>query len=276
MIGELEKIWNLWNLNSTELLGIGVAVSGVIDSKNGIIKNSFLLKWENIKLAKILNDKFSVYIFISNDVDSFALAQLWKGEAWKYPNSMFLTLGVGIGGAIILNGKLHSSNGGVGEFGHMTVKLDGRKCNCGSKGCLEAEASFEVLAEKVFEKTDSVKLKSLYESLNTTESSEMEFLQEAITHDKKTLTEVFNEYSKIIGIALKNIINIFAPDYLLLGGEALQFKEYFFNTSINYAKENAFIGLADNLVFDEDKLGDKAWTYGCIYQIIVNELLTVK
>jgi len=272
VLSELIKIWNEWKYINIELLGIGVAVSGVVDSKFGIVVNSYLLEWKKVELKKMINEVFDVRTIILNDVDSFALAQLWKGMAWKHSNSIFMTLGVGIGGAMIINGKLHTSHGGVGEFGHMTVKMNGKRCNCGSHGCLEAEASFMVLANRVHAKTSSKELNDFYKTLKTTESSELQYLEKAVIYDEKVVQCVFKEYSEIIGIALKNLINIFAPQYLLLGGEAMRFEKYFYEDTINIAKENAFAGLADNVIFDKDSLGDSAWTYGCIYEIIEKEL----
>jgi predicted NBD/HSP70 family sugar kinase len=273
IIDELKLQWQLWKEEyGIEFLGIGVAVSGVVDSINGTVINSYLLKWKNVKLAESLKREFSVDVQILNDVDSFALAQMWKGKAYQYKNAAFLTLGVGIGGSIILNGTLLSTYGTVTEFGHITVREDGIKCNCGSRGCLEAEASFKALSEKINLATTSTKLKTAFQTMNDAESSEIDFIKRALTEDKETVLEIFREYSSLVGIVLKDIINIFRPDYFLIGGEAMAFSDYFYNDTVEFAKRNCFKGLSDNLLFDKDHIGENAWTLGCIYKVIDRDM----
>jgi len=277
VVSELKKQMKQWfQRYKRDFLGIGVAVSGVVDSINGTVINSYLLKWKNIKLSEILKKAFNKDVQILNDVDSFALAQLWFGRAKKYDNSVFLTLGVGIGGSVILNKRLLSSYGGVSEFGHMTIRENGNECNCGSRGCLEAEASFMELARTIAEKTKLETLKRDFNMMQETESSEIEFLERAKTSDKETFYQVFSQYSDLIGLVLKNIINIFKPEYLLIGGEAMEFSEYFYEKAIQYAKGNCFNGLSENLNFDKDAIGEDAWTLGCIYRVIENNILTSK
>ena len=269
IIEELNKRWQLWKKEyDMEILGIGVAVSGVVDSINGTVINSYLLQWQNVKLADSLKKAFAVDVQLLNDVDSFALAQMWKGEAYRYKSAAFLTLGVGIGGSIILKGTLLSTYGAVTEFGHITVREEGIKCNCGSKGCLEAEASFKALAEKINLATSSEKLKKAFQTMTDAESAEIDFLKLALKTDPRAANVVFKEYAMLVGIALKDIINIFRPDYFLIGGEAMEFSECFYQQAVEFSKKNCFNGLCDHLVFDKDHIGENAWTLGCIYKVI--------
>jgi len=245
-----------------------VAVSGVVDTKTGTVINSYLLKWQNVKLAECLKREFAVDVQLLNDVDSFALAQMWKGKAYQYQNTAFLTLGVGIGGSVILNGKLLSTYGAVTEFGHITVRKEGIRCNCGSKGCLEAEASFKALAEKINSMTSSKSLRRAFQTMTDAESAEIDFLKLSLETDQKATMDVFKEYSILVGIALKDIINIFRPDYFLIGGEAMAFSAFFYQQALEFSKKNCFNGLSDHLVFDKDHIGENAWTLGCIYKVI--------
>jgi len=271
VVSATETVLKEWNrLMGESLLGIGIAVSGIVDSLKGVVKNSFLLNWKEVPIAKLISERSGKKTFVMNDVDSFALAQFWKGDVNNHKNCVFITLGVGIGGAVAIDGKLHLTGAGSGEFGHMTISQNGNGCTCGSRGCLEAQASFEVLARKVFSRTTSSELKKLYSSVKATETSEMHYLKRAVEIDKETAI------GEDIGTALKNLINVFAPDYLLIGGEALEFSEFFLESSIDHARRNAFSGLADNIEFDIDRIGEKAWTLGCIYRVIESELFTVR
>jgi predicted NBD/HSP70 family sugar kinase len=262
--------------NKNHLIGASVAVSGTIDSIKGVVLDSFILNWKNVELGKILKNILKVPIYIINDADSFTLAHLWKGKLKKHKHALVMILGVGIGGSLIVNGNLYTGSGGAGEIGHMTIKENGNKCSCGSYGCLEAEASFESLVNKIYTKSENILLKEYHKTFKNTELSEIDFIRLALKEDPQVSQEVFKEYSTLIGIAIKNLINIFTPEYFLIGGEALEFSDYFLDNSINYAKENAFGNLGERVIYDVDNLGPKAWMLGGIYQVIQEEMFYIK
>ncbi len=250
------------------LLGISVAVSGIVNPNTGTVVNSFLLGWNNVEIAKMIRQEIDTYIFVVNDVDSFSLAQLYKGNARFYKNSVVMTLGVGIGGSLIIDKKIHTADGGVGEIGHMSIVPDGNLCTCGSKGCLEAESSIAAVASRISNETAVSELKNIFLSVTNTEMSELEFIRKAIDLDIKSCKKVFGKFSQEIGIAMKNLINILAPDYFLLGGETLEFRDLFMQDAIEYAKKNAFGTLGTKVCIETDTLGRNAWTLGGIYKII--------
>ncbi len=262
--------------NNNHLVGASVAVSGTVDSSNGIVLDSFILRWKNVKFGEMLSKQLKVPVYIMNDVDSFTTTHLWKGKLRKHSNALVITLGTGIGGSLIVNGELYTGNGGAGEVGHMTVYENGNRCNCGSLGCLEAEAGFEALVNKIYKKTKNKTLLEDYRNFQNTEMSEMDFIKLALKEDLKATREVFEEYSMLVGIALKNLINIFAPEYLLIGGEALEFSEHFLEKAINYARKNAFGNLGKRVTFDVDDFGEEAWTLGGVYKVIQEEMFAIK
>lgn len=261
--------------NNNHLVGASVAVSGTVDSSNGIVLDSFILRWKNVKFGEMLSKQLKVPVYIMNDVDSFTTTHLWKGKLRKHSNALVITLGTGIGGSLIVNGELYTGNGGAGEVGHMTVYENGNRCNCGSLGCLEAEAGFEALVNKIYKKTKNKTLLEDYRNFQNTEMSEMDFIKLALKEDLKATREVFEEYAMLVGIALKNLINIFAPEYLLIGGEALEFSEHFLEKAINYARKNAFGNLGKRVTFDVDDFGEEAWTLGGVYKVIQEEMFAI-
>ncbi len=262
--------------NRNHLVGASVAVSGSVDSLNGIVLDSFILGWKNVKFGEMLSKQLKVPVYIMNDVDSFTTTHLWKGKLTKCKDAIVITLGVGIGGSLVVDGNLYTGNGGAGEVGHMTVRENGDRCNCGSLGCLEAEAGFGALVNKIYDKTKSERLLVTYKNFQNTEMSEMDFIKLSLREDPKVTGEVFEEYSMLVGIALKNLINIFAPEYLLIGGEALEFSEHFLEKAINYARKNAFGNLGKRVTFDVDDFGEEAWTLGGVYKVIQEEMFAIK
>ncbi|HOT31016.1 MAG TPA: ROK family protein [Petrotogaceae bacterium] len=251
-----------------QLLGISVAVSGIVNPNTGTVVTSFLLGWKDVELAQMIKKEVDTYIFVVNDVDSFSLSQLYNGNARFYKNSVVMTLGVGIGGSLIIDKKIHTADGGVGEIGHMSVVPNGNKCTCGSRGCLEAESSIAAIAARINKATTVAELKKIFSSVSNTEISELEFIRKAIDLDNKACKKVFKEFSVEIGIAMKNLINILAPDYFLLGGETLEFRDLFMKDAIEFAKKNAFGTLGTKVCIETDTLGRNAWTLGGIYKII--------
>ncbi|HDP77688.1 MAG TPA: ROK family transcriptional regulator [Mesotoga infera] len=272
--GSLDRMRRSLAMPADRLLGIGLAVSGVVDPVAGIVRNSFLLEWEDVPIRQLIEQRVGAKTYVMNDVDSFSLAQMWKGKARNYRNAVFITLGSGVGGAIFLEGNLYSSRGGTGEIGHMTVVKDGRKCTCGSRGCLEAEASFEALANDIWKFSKTREVQRLYEEMKRTESSELEFIREALRIEG-SMDEAFRNYSEIIGIALKNVVNIFAPEYILIGGEALEFKDHYLKESIEICKVNSFGRIVQGVTFDIDEMGELAWVLGAVYRVIEDTLFTV-
>jgi len=239
------------------------------------VLDSFILGWKNVKLGEMLSKQLKVPVYIMNDVDSFTTTHLWKGKLTNCKDALVITLGVGIGGSLVVDGNLYTGNGGAGEVGHMTVRENGNRCNCGNLGCLEAEAGFGALVNKIYGKTKSEKLLMMYRNFQNTEMSEMDFIKLALKEDAKVTGEVFEEYAVLVGIALKNLINIFAPEYLLIGGEALEFSGHFLEKAINYAKKNAFGNLGKRVTFDVDNFGEEAWTLGGVYKVIQEEMFAI-
>ncbi|MDI3516083.1 MAG: hypothetical protein PWP09_149 [Thermotogota bacterium] len=257
-----------------KFLGIGVAVSGSVDSERGIVKSSYILGWRNVPIGSMLEKKIEAPVLVYNDVDSFAVTHYTIGRAKDYRNCIFITVGSGVGGAMILEGKLYTGKGGAGEVGHVTVVHDGRKCSCGSRGCLEAEISFNAMVDRIQRKTSMDPLRVHFRA--TTEDEAIRYIHEAMRVDQATVTSVFDEVGTLLGIAIKNVINIFAPDYLLIGGEALAFKEFFLEKAVSVARKNAFGDLGDDVVIDVDDMGEVAWVQGVVLNLIEREVFQIE
>lgn len=272
IIYEFKNILTKNEIKLKQILGVGISVSGIVDPLEGVVKDSFILKWRDVTLGKTLKKELKVNIHIINDLDSFALAQLWKGEASKYNNCFFITVGSGIGGSMTNNGKLFSLTGAPLEIGHLSILNGGEICDCGSEGCLEAHIGFKAITKNIYDKTNLDKLKHEFSSLQSDEYSEIDFLKKAQKLDFSLFKEIFESYSTFLGLTMKNIINLFYPDYILIGGEAMEFRDFFLRKSIEIAKRNSFGRLSEKIVFDIDKLGEDSWVLGGIYRVIESNL----
>ncbi|MEO0123176.1 MAG: ROK family protein [candidate division WOR-3 bacterium] len=194
---------------------IGIGIAGIIDSRNGIVRYSPNLKgWYDIELARILKKEFKRSVKILNDVNAILLGEWIYGAGKGYKNIFLFTLGTGVGGAAICEGKmLFGANGFAGEFGHTVINFNGPKCVCGNFGCLERYVGSRYIVELALRKL-ARKKSSLRKYNNLTPKI---IASEARKGDS-VAREVFEEIGYYIGIGVSNIINLFDPDIVIISG----------------------------------------------------------
>ncbi|MCI8617880.1 MAG: ROK family protein [Clostridia bacterium] len=193
---------------------IGIAVPGTI--KGDKIIKSVNLGVENYDFVDNLKKGIDIPIKIMNDAKSAAIAECNIGCLKDYKISLFLTLGTGIGGAVIINGELLNTGDLPGcEIGHMIVEKDGLQCNCGKKGCFEKYASMKVLKN------------NLRKELNLDEATRGQELLDMIRenpNDEK-ISKVVDEFIEYLSIGISNLINIFEPEAIGIGGSFVYFSD---------------------------------------------------
>ncbi|WP_456274957.1 ROK family protein [Bacillus sp. AK031] len=182
------------------IVGIGAGVPGIIN-KEGSILLAPNLGWENIQLKKELEEEFQVPVIIENEANAGAFGEQQFGAGQESQNIIYVSAGIGIGIGIILNKELYQGkNGFSGEMGHMIIEMNGKQCNCGSKGCWEAYASEHALLEMAEDRIDS-----LEELLKLAEDGD------------DTAQNLFEQIGKYLGFGINNIINTFNPDQVIIG-----------------------------------------------------------
>jgi glucokinase len=221
--------------------------------------------WKNISLKKDLEKALGVPVFVENDCNIAALG-VHAGELKGKPRHMVgIFVGTGIGGGLILNGELFSGvNHTAGEVGHMVLEVNGPKCGCGNKGCFEALASrtaiFQRIKEGVKDGQKTLLVDMLGDDLKDLRSGD---IRKAIRRGDKFVDKVVEEASEYIGIATANLINIFNPEVVVLGGgviEALQ--DEMMGVIVETAKDYAMPGTMKGVEIIASKLGDNAGITG--------------
>lgn len=210
----IEKVTQIPDYKNIEL--IGIAVPGTV-SDNKIIK-AVNLGIENYELANRLEEKLHIKVKLRNDAKCSALAEQKYGELAGFENSVFLCIGTGIGGAVIYNGKLLEAKGLPGfEFSHTIIQKNGKLCNCGKRGCFEVYASLKRFKEEVSNEFN----------LNTMDG---EKIREFILQNAQDirLRYMLNNYIQDLSIGISNIINIFEPEAICLGGSFAEYKDIFY------------------------------------------------
>lgn len=237
-----------------DITEIGIAVPGTVS--NGIIIKSVNLDVYNYDLIKNLNKNINIPIKIRNDAKCAAIAESKVGVLKKYKNSLFLTLGTGIGGAAIINNKLLDTGKMPGcEFGHIVIQKDGLKCNCGKDGCFEKYASMKAL------KTNLRKTLKLDE--NTSGKQLLEIIMKHPENEK--IQRVIDEFIEYLSIGLSNLINIFEPEAIAIGGSFVYYKNILLEKLIkNIQEKNYLFNKRDKLIILPASLENDAGIIGSV------------
>lgn len=203
-----------------EIESMGVGSPGAIDPVNGSVVYSANLDFNNVPLCKMLKDRLGVDFYIENDANAAAYGEYIAGAGKGTDNFVAITLGTGVGGGIIIDGKIYSGSNYAGaELGHMVINMDGEQCSCGRRGCFEAYASATALIRqtknKMVNNHNSYMWKLTDGKLdNVSGITAFDAMRAGDTDGK----EVVNKYLSYIACGITNIINIFQPDMLCIGG----------------------------------------------------------
>lgn len=191
-----------------QCVGVGIGVPGTVDKKNGVVRYSNNIRWNQVALAEIIGAYLPLPVRIANDADCAALGEAVAGAGRECQDIVMLTLGAGVGSGIVIDGELFEGGGiGGSELGHMVIEKEGRLCTCGRNGCLEAYASLTALRQDVKE-------------ADGRELSPEQIFQMAAAGDRK-LEHVVMPYIQRLGTGVVNSVNIFRPQMILFGGVEL-------------------------------------------------------
>ena len=236
----IKKIKETYNDN--EFDGIGLGIPGAIDNTIGVVMYSNNLKWENLEIGKMLKHAFpSKRVEMTNDANAAALGEAKFGSAKNEQNVVMLTLGTGVGGGIIINGKLYEGNHGRGaELGHQVIVLDGISCTCGRKGCFEQYASATALINQAKEAIKENPKCKLALSAKNGEEVNGKLIFETAKAGCTTAQKVVDNYVKYLSEGLINICNVFRPSSIVLSGGIANQGDYLINKIVAYLEKEHY------------------------------------
>ena len=199
-----------------EVESIGIGVPGSYDKPSCTLRFGTNLGMNDVCFAETFQPEFGCTVQLDNDANCAALGEATAGAGQNVKNMLMVTLGTGVGGGIIIDGKLYTGcNGIAGELGHIVIRRDGEPCNCGRKGCLEAyasAASFVKFAERALAAGRESMLQENAGHLNA------KMICDAVDAGDALACELFDEYCVNLSIGLADFINIFQPESIVLGG----------------------------------------------------------
>lgn len=237
--------------------GVGIGVPGYIDMRAGVIIGAANLPgFEGFPIRDEIQRSLSTtsHVIVENDANAAAVGEMWMGAGQNVRDIILMTLGTGIGGGIIIDGKvLHGARGMAGEFGHMTVFPEGNPCGCGNYGCLEKHASASAIAAmgSMMHFTPEI-------------STAAEVFDLAVAGNQRALM-VFEAMGRALGIALANLMNVFNFPLYLLSGGPLPAWEFFAPTMFKEVTRRSFTYLRTNPRVEKALLGADAGLFGAAY-----------
>ncbi|MFA7673190.1 MAG: ROK family protein [Clostridia bacterium] len=207
-------------LKISDIRKIGVGCPGTPDKSNGILIYNNNLGMRNVNIRKELQKYINLPVFIDNDANVAALAESISGACRNTKDSVTITLGTGVGSGVVIDGKLYGGfNYAAAELGHHTLIMDGEQCTCGRKGCYEAYASATALIAQTKKAALEHKDSKIWEACkNDLDNVSARTAFEAERMGDKVASMVCDRYIRYIGEGLVNIINIFQPEIIALGG----------------------------------------------------------
>lgn len=210
------------NVDIKDVANIGIASPGIANPVNGCVEYANNLPFLRFPIVQLLADGLGIdrsVIKIANDANAAAWGEAVAGAAKGSANSIMVTLGTGVGGGIIINNKiLVGFNSAAGEIGHIVIEQDGAPCGCGRRGCWEAYSSATALIRMTKEAVEECKKSGRYTSMLKAERISGRTACDAMRAGDEVGTEVYNKYVKYLATGITNLVNIFQPEVISLGG----------------------------------------------------------
>ncbi|MDD3730935.1 MAG: ROK family protein [candidate division Zixibacteria bacterium] len=245
---------------------LGVGTPGAVDNREGkVIGCSPNIRgWEGMEIGRILRERLNLPVLVDNDVNVMALAEARFGAAVGYKSVVCVTVGTGIGGGIILDGRLwRGANYTAGELGHITIDMHGPPCRCGNRGCIEAFCSSQAIISRANNKLKN-NLTPIFEEILEGDLNNLNIkkLFAAVKKNDEIALDLINETAMYLGIGLAGVVNLFNPEIVVIGGGVADGGTEFVDRVASQIKAQAFKPATEKLRVARATLGNDAGFIG--------------
>ncbi len=254
-------------IDVSDVNSVGIGTPGVANRNTGVVLYSCNLGFNNFELGKVLGEKLGTQVFVENDANAAAFGEVVNGAGKGYNNVVVVTLGTGVGGGIIIDGKIYTGfNFCGGELGHTVIEYNGRQCGCGRKGCFEAYSSATALINMTKEAMEANRDSKMWELAGSIEQVDGKTAFDGMRAGDKAAIDVVNMYINYLGCGLVNIVNTFQPEILLIGGGICKEGENLTKPLDEYIKRESYcIDPRRSTKLGIAKLGNDAGIIGAAY-----------
>lgn len=257
----INKILGISNINEEKIIGIGIAMHGVVDVETGTSLVAPILKLRNIPIKEVLEKEFNLTVKVENDARAMALGESWFGGHDDVDSMVAVNIGRGVGAGVVMNGKLyHGAQGIAGELGHMTIDMNGEVCECGNRGCLQTLVSGEAIVERASKQIEGTPKKSKGEDI-------FKLAEQGDEH----CIGLLQETGKILGIGITNLIHLVNPGKIVLGGGVMKSEKFLMPVLLETIHQRALTEDARETEILVTRLGDDATLLGAV-SLLLTEL----
>ncbi len=262
-------------IREEDIPAVGLAFPSPIDRVRRIIKHAPNLGWIDLKFSARLKEAFGKPFFVGNDVNMGTFAEYHLGAAKGHISVYGIFVGTGVGGGYILEGKIVRGLAyTAGEIGHTIIKMNGPRCNCGQRGCLEAIAAKSGMIKYIKKQVEKRGKSTLLEKIapNWRKSLGSSALRKAFQRHDKLVSQALKRSAEAIGVAVGNIISTVGVDAIVLGGGVIEELNAFFLPAIEKSmRKHSFAGAASDVALLEPRLGDDAVALGSAWFVRLPE-----
>ncbi|MBI2082807.1 MAG: ROK family protein [Deltaproteobacteria bacterium] len=248
-----------------KIAGIALGIPGIVDIKKGVIYQApHFPNWKNLEIRSFFGKRFSTKVVVDNDCHMIARGEAWKGAGKGLESFMLLTLGTGIGGGIYWKGEILSGDSGFGgEVGHIVIETEGRRCDCGSRGCLEMYASATGILHEIEKDTDGGENRRRFlEKIGGISKVTVEKIYHAAQEGDIYAHSLFQKLGKYLGIGIASLVNAIGIETVILGGGVSGAFDFFVDPLKEELARRTYKETARRVKILRAALGDEAGLLG--------------
>jgi glucokinase len=265
IVSQIEDLISSQGLKKKDIIGVGMGAPGAVDIRTGTVHYlTNIPDWREVPLGSILTERLGIPVFVDNDVNVMALGEVYFGAARGALNLLCITIGTGVGGGLILDGKLYrGSSYAAGEFGHVPINEDGPKCKCGGRACIEAYAGNSYIVRDVIARIKGGQ-KTLIKKIVKGDLSKItpEIISEADHKGDRFAKKVWMDVGEKIGIGLAGVVNLLNMEKIVIGGGVAEAGKILFDSIKRTINKRAMKLPAKTVKIVKAKLGYDAGLIG--------------
>lgn len=250
------------NVDPGEIVGLGISTPGPCDPRRGVVTEAPNLGWIDVPLVDLVSKKLGVPALLENDAAAAAYGEMKFGAGRGKRHILYITLGTGIGGGIIIDGQIYGgASGAAGEVGHIVLEPDGVACNCGARGCLEALASGPAIAREAAAAVKAGR-SGVMAKMAAGKELTAELVLEAAQRGDPAAKDVIEQAGRYLGLGLVGLLNVLNPEALILGGGLIGLGDLYLDPAFEAARECGFEQILADVVMTTAQLGERSGALG--------------
>ena len=263
MAGSIRSSLEQAGLATDGIQGVGISAPGPCDPERGVVTRApNLLGWEEVHVTQAISDRLGAPSLLEHDAAAACYGEFRFGAAQGFRHIVYVTLSTGIGGGIMVDGRVyHGASGAAGEVGHLIVDEDGPLCNCGNRGCVEALGSGLAIAREAAAALEAGRSPHLAEAIRGRVPT-AQLVHEAALRADPVSRQIIERAGHYAGLGLAAVLNFFNPEALILGGGLLNMGDLYLGPALRAAREGTFDQVLSDVTIAQAKLGDRSGALG--------------